>query len=323
METATEVTSSTLAEVPAASLWEKVRGHAITRLVLGAAMPFAIQIAVMAALHGSMAIPAFAQWINASSRVSDVPLPIVVISGLAVALLAIPAYRLLVRWTERREATELGVAGAGRGLLFGVGIGAGLMVVVVGLLWALGSYRVIGSNPASVMLAPLMIAISSGVAEEILLRGVVFRIIEQSLGSVLALLASALLFGFGHMGNPGATVWSSLAIAVEAGLLLAALYMLTRSLWASIGAHFAWNLMLGGVFGIPVSGLQMDGWLRSTVSGPEWLTGGAFGVEASVPTLVLATTVAVALLMRAKRAGNFVPFRWRLGGARRQRLQAG
>ena len=77
--------------------------------------------------------------------------------------------------------------------------------------------------------------------------------------------------------NLGASLWSSTAIAIEAGLLLAMVYHLTRSLWACVGLHAAWNIMQGAVYGIPVSGNPEDGFLVAKMTGPDWLSGGAFG----------------------------------------------
>ncbi|MGP1664743.1 MAG: lysostaphin resistance A-like protein, partial [Rhodanobacter sp.] len=82
-------------------------------------------------------------------------------------------------------------------------------------------------------------------------------------------LISALFFGFVHMGNPGATLWSSVAIALEAGLLFGMLYHVTRSLPVCMGVHAAWNFAQGTIYGIPVSGTKADGWLVSTHSGPD------------------------------------------------------
>ena len=96
---------------------------------------------------------------------------------------------------------------------------------------------------------------------------------------------AALFFGAAHIFNPGATLWSSAAIAIEAGLLLAMIYHVTRSLWACIGLHAAWNIMQGTLYGIPVSGSKADGWLVSMRTGPDWLSGGVFGAEASVVAL--------------------------------------
>ncbi len=95
------------------------------------------------------------------------------------------------------------------------------------------------------------------------MRGVLFRIVEESLGSWIALALSAALFGALHAFNPGATLTSSIAIALEAGVLLAAVFMVTRRLWMVIGLHTAWNFTEGGVFGASVSGGDAHGMLAS------------------------------------------------------------
>lgn len=225
---------------------------------------------------------------------------------------ALLAYLFLVRVIERRPLSELslhrllplGIAG-----LLG---GAVLFSAVVGALWLLGSYHVIGTHPDAPWLpALLMVGLGAGIGEEILFRGVLFRIVEEGLGSWIALIASALFFGMAHLHNPGATPWSSVAIAVEAGLLFGLLYHLTRSLWVCMGLHAAWNFMQGTVYGIPVSGMHSEGWLISNRSGPDWLSGGAFGAETSVVALALCTLCSAALLIVALRRGSLVPPYWR------------
>jgi membrane protease YdiL (CAAX protease family) len=81
----------------------------------------------------------------------------------------------------------------------------------------------------------------AGIAEDVKVRGMLSRLLEQSLGTWVAIGLSALFLGLGHWRNPGATVRSSLAIAFEAGILLAALYAATRSPWPPIGLHWAWS----------------------------------------------------------------------------------
>jgi uncharacterized protein len=139
---------------------------------------------------------------------------------------------------------------------------------------------------------------------------VIFRIVEEGLGTWWALLISALFFGGAHIFNPGATLWSSAAIAIEAGLLLAMIYHVTRSLWACIGLHAGWNIMQGTVYGIPVSGGASKGWLISNRTGPDWLSGGVFGAEASVVALLACSLVTLALLVVALRRSSIVPPRW-------------
>ena len=128
------------------------------------------------------------------------------------------------------------------------------------------------------------------------------------MGSWISIFFSGLLFGFAHAANPNSTIFSSVAIGIEAGILLAAVYMLTRKLWMVIGLHFAWNVVQGLVFSIPVSGIEMDGLIDvQFVSGKsELLTGGAFGLEASLITVILMTVFSVFLLIRISRTGGII-----------------
>ena len=174
----------------------------------------------------------------------------------------------------------------------------------------LGAYRVIGYNGPDILALPLAIGIFPGFSEEIALRGLFFRLVERWLGSWAALILSAFFFGFGHIFNPGATWVAAVGIAFEAGILLAALYMITRRLWMAIGLHAAWNFAEGGIFGTPVSGLQVSGLLRPWIGGPELVTGGSFGPEASLPAMAVATTVGAALLFVAWRRGQFIAPSW-------------
>ena len=114
-----------------------------------------------------------------------------------------------------------------------------------------------------------------------------------------------------HLLNGHATLQGALCIIFEAGILLAAAFMLTRRLWLPMGMHFAWNFTQGGIFGVAVSGGATAGLFRGELSGPTWLSGGAFGAEGSVVALVLCASVGVGLLRMAwVRQGFAQPF-WR------------
>ena len=216
-----------------------------------------------------------------------------------------------VRLVERRPATELSGRGAVGETGAGIAVGAGLQAACVGAVAALGYFQVTGSNPVSVVAPTFALAVASGYVEEVVFRGVLFRIVEESLGTWIALALTSLLFGFAHMSNPNATVFSSFTIAMEAGVLLGAAYVLTRRLWLAVGIHFAWNFTQGGIFGVRISGLAADGLLESELSGPAFLTGGEFGLEASVFALALGTGTGVLLLVRAGRRGQFIAPFWR------------
>lgn len=237
------------------------------------------------------------------------------IAAVVVAILAaaifVGVYVAFSRFVERRPAREFALRGAAVELGAGLGIGLVLFSCVVAVIAAFGGYRVIGYHDASVLIPVVGIAIVSGFTEEIVFRGWFFRLTEQWLGSSAALALSAALFGALHLGNANATLLAGVAIAFEAGIMLAAIYMITRRLWAAIGVHAAWNFAQGGIYGIPVSGGAMDGILRPDIRGSDLLTGGAFGAEASLPAIVVATAFGTALLVFAYRRGRFIPPIWR------------
>jgi hypothetical protein len=153
-------------------------------------------------------------------------------------------------------------------------------------------------------------AILAAFAEELLFRGILFRWIEEFAGSWAALVVTAALFGLVHIENANATWFSSFAIAMEAGVLLGGVYMLTRNLWAPMGLHAAWNFTQGYIFDVPVSGGHQDGLTQAKLSGPTLLSGGPFGLEASVLALVIATAAGVWLVALAVRRGELVRPWW-------------
>ena len=182
---------------------------------------------------------------------------------------------------------------------------------VVGTLAAIGLYHVTGIADVSVLWVPLLGSLVTGVFEELLFRGILFRIIEQSLGSYWALAISAAFFGAAHLLNPNATWLAAVAIMIEAGIFLGAAYMLTHRLWLAIGIHAGWNFTQGAIFGVAVSGTASQGLLHATLTGPAWLSGGAFGAEASVVAMVLCGALGIALLLRARSLHHVVAPYWR------------
>lgn len=221
------------------------------------------------------------------------------------------AYWLLVRSIEQRRMDELAPRRAVPHLLLGLAGGAVVFSLIVAVLYALGAYVVDGVNHDVDWLGPvLMLGVGAGVGEEIISRGVLFRIVEEGLGTWAALLLSAAVFGGLHAWNPNATAWSAIAIAIEAGLLFGLLFHVTRSLWVCMGAHAAWNVAQGPVYGIPVSGFEQRGLLASHMRGPGWFTGGAFGAEASIVALCICLAVTFVCLAVAVRRGSLRPSPW-------------
>jgi membrane protease YdiL (CAAX protease family) len=112
----------------------------------------------------------------------------------------------LVRLIERRPVTELSLPGMGRELGIGLLVGAGLYTACILILMIMGIYQIDGLNPVSYLLPAIALALSSGFFEELLFRGVLFRIVEEWLGSWISLVVSSLVFGLVHLMNPAATL---------------------------------------------------------------------------------------------------------------------
>ncbi|NJD24900.1 MAG: CPBP family intramembrane metalloprotease [Betaproteobacteria bacterium] len=231
---------------------------------------------------------------------------------IAMAIAGFAVYIAHAHFVERRAVSELGTAGMGRELGIGLLVGAGLYTACELFLMAMGIYRINGLNPWSFLIPAVAMAISSSVFEELLFRGVLFFSVEKWFGGWVALVVSALVFGLTHLMNPQATLEGALFIAVEAGILLGAAVMLTRRLWLGIGFHMAWNYTQQAIFSGIVSGNDAaPGLIRSTVNGPDYLTGGNFGVESSVLALMLCTTTGIVMLVMAQRRGLVVPPAWK------------
>lgn len=231
---------------------------------------------------------------------------------IALAIAGLAVYIAHAHFIERRAVSELSLPGMGREFGIGLLIGAGLYAACEMVLMALGIYRIDGLNPLSYLVPAIAMAISSSVFEELLFRGVLFLAVEKWFGSWAALVVSSLVFGLTHLINPQSTIEGALFIAVEAGILLAAAFMLTRRLWLSIGFHMAWNYTQSAIFSGIVSGNDAaPGLIRSTVKGPDLLTGGSFGVESSVLALVLCTSTGIVMLVMAARRGKIMPPIWK------------
>jgi membrane protease YdiL (CAAX protease family) len=202
-------------------------------------------------------------------------------------------YAILTRLFDHRPLGSVGIAFHPRWkieLAIGLAAGAAMILAVGGAEGLLGFARFSLSNSsaertvvAGAFLFVLLVV--SAADEELIFRGYPFQRLVDSVGPVIAVIVVSVLFGTAHLWNPFHTWISTLNTAVV-GVLLAVCYLRTRALWLPFGIHFAWNFVQGSILGLPVSGLTLPSpVLDARVSGPLWLTGGAYGPEGSILTL--------------------------------------
>ncbi|WP_126944693.1 CPBP family intramembrane glutamic endopeptidase [Xanthomonas sp. BRIP62409] len=233
--------------------------------------------------------------------------PLQLIASLVGIAVGLAVYVVAVRLAEGRRASELALRPMLPQLSIGLLIGAAMFAAVMGIMALFGLYDIQALGPAPAWTA-VRKALQAGVIEELLFRAIFLRLVWRAFGPWVAFIASAALFGFGHIANPHATAFAAICIALEAGILLGAFYALTGRIWMSIGVHIAWNFTQGYLFGAAVSGTDMGPAIaRSTATPgfPQWLTGGAFGPEASLPGVLICLAVGLSVLWLAWRAGSF------------------
>ncbi|MEM7127294.1 MAG: CPBP family intramembrane glutamic endopeptidase [Chloroflexota bacterium] len=219
-----------------------------------------------------------------------------------------------VGFFERRSFSSNGLIAArpflayGRGLL----IGLGMLLAVILIMSAMG-YVVIEQPWNQLAIASALLVslgwIVQGAAEEFLIRGFLMQIIGRRYGIIAAITVSSVIFAVAHGANSNITFLSIVNLTLY-GVLMALYALWEGNLWGVFAIHSVWNWAQGNLFGFEVSGNQ----LRSGIvldlgeSGPDWLTGGPFGLEGGMITsVVLLATIAILLAVVLREGDSDQP----------------
>lgn len=228
-------------------------------------------------------------------------IPIFLITAVVLLLL----YNLLIRYVEANDACKIAprkdISSIGNGLF----IGFSYFIIVTVTMSLCGYYHIKSIQfDWEKQLFSFTLFFLVAVSEEIFFRGILFRMINRRWNIWAALVISALIFGGLHILNNNATLWSSIAIAIEAGSLLGAAYAYSKNIWLPIGIHWIWNYTQGNILGFPVSGEDnVTSIITPEISGPQWLTGGSFGAEASVISAVIGLLISLWFIRKTIQQG--------------------
>jgi membrane protease YdiL (CAAX protease family) len=233
------------------------------------------------------------------------------LKGLFVSSACILSYILFFRKYDKRTITEFSVKGLAKNLCTGVLIGFLLQSLTICIMYLNGNYSVLNINPISFILIPFAIMFTVAIIEEILVRGIIFRIAEEKLGSYVALTISSILFGIFHLLNPNCTLISFACITI-AGSMMGAAFIYSRNLWMPIALHFAWNFTQSGIFGAITSGNEKTGsLLEAKIQGPEFITGGEFGPEGSIQAIAFCALGTIFLLILSQKKDKIIKPYWK------------
>ena len=211
------------------------------------------------------------------------------------AVATLYAFKKYLSWyVEDGESLSFG----GKARMMGVGWAVSVVnfLAIIVCLFLCGCYRIVTVEfDVASQLSWLSLFLLVGVVEEVIFRGILFRLIADKWNIAVGLTTSSLLFGLAHLGNPGATLWAALAIALASGWLFGMAYAYHQTIWVPIGMHWAWNYLEGGVFGCAVSGTPLDylPLITPRISGADLLSGGAFGPEASIICVALGIAISI------------------------------
>jgi len=210
--------------------------------------------------------------------------------------LSIAGYLLYVRVVEKRFALELSrfrIALLPLGVLVGM-VWFGLLIA---MLYVGGHYQNDRLAFPNRLLPAVIFAMGTAIWEEVTFRGLLFRVTEQAFGTWVGVAVSAIAFGALHGLNPNASLAASVAIILESGILLAAAYFATRTLWLPIGLHFGWNFAEDFIFGVRISGhAARPAIVEGTLTGSPLWTGGAYGLESSISAIGMAAILSAILI---------------------------
>jgi uncharacterized protein len=235
------------------------------------------------------------------------------IASRGIPLLVIAAgYYAFVRFGERANqpwdrAIALPLRRRSLGeFVVGSAIAGAMVTTCVLLIFVFGSLELrLNLNIATLRhtAAVLTMTLIAALLEELMFRGYPFQRLATGVGNIGAIILFSILFGAIHLSNPNASRLGFVN-TIAIGIMFAIAYFRSGSLWLPFGLHFGWNFVLGVIFGLPVSGLMIFAtFMHGTAHGPRWLTGGAYGIEASATAtaIVVLSTILLIVLLRPER----------------------
>ena len=227
-------------------------------------------------------------------------------SGFALAV-----YILLFHVYEKRKIKELSASNFFSFASIGFVSGFILQSLFVLIIFLFAQYSILHTNAINAVMPAFNASLTAGFVAELLIVGVFFRLMEEKLGTSIALIILTIIFAIIHANAKNATWLSVVNTALQSGIMLPATYIVSRSLWFTIFMHFAWDFAEPGIYGgINPGNSVNESLFTSKISGSEIITGGLNGPQNSIQAFLICLIVSMILLMLAKRKNRFIRPTW-------------
>ncbi len=231
------------------------------------------------------------------------------IVGISEALAALLIYIFLFSFYEKRKITELSSSTFGSNANLGFFTGFLLQSSFIFVIFIAGDFTIVQVNPFSNMLPAFIMALTAGFVAEIIIIGIVFRLIEKQFGTAVSITIMIIIFIIAHSGVKDGNLISVLSTSINAGLLLPAAYVFSRSLWLPIFIHFAWDFTEPGIYGAINPSISITKSLfDSKITGSRLITGGPLGPQNSIQALIICLVLGFIFLRLAKRKNHLLHF---------------
>lgn len=268
-------------------LFHRILYFPVTRIIVGMALCFAVLVGV----QNFITKPTL-YTILTSKNIADA------IINYASMLVLLLSYFYLFRLYEKRKVTELLPKNLAKELSAGFILGFFALSLVIVILYFGGYYKANGVNNLSYLLAPFSFLVIAALLEEVFFRLIVYRILEEWIGTYLALVLISVIFTVPHLFNNHIS-WLSVVMLLLFSIVHGLMYTYTKRLWLPFAFHLGWNFAQP-FYGSHLSGIENIGSvLRSTFEGPALLIGSEFGIEDSILSIILLGALSIIFLKRS------------------------
>jgi hypothetical protein len=240
-----------------------------------------------------------------------------VIKNFISATVLIFSYYALFRFYEKRRISELSPKKLPKQFMGGFVLGLLSLSLVVILLYFMGYYKVLKIENYSYLFAPFSFLFTAALLEEIFFRLIIYRILEEWLGTYWALLLICITFTVPHLFNNYVSIMSVLTMLLFS-IAVSLMYSLTKQLWLPFSFQLGWNFSMP-LYGSTLSGEENAGYIiKAKFEGPVLFIGGKFGIEDSIFTIIILIILSLIFLYVCKRQGKILHFAYSGRGLSRE-----